>query len=509
MMGVNQTVWIAEKPSAAKDLVAGMRLAYNLNCTNLKDAGRDGFFVMDNGDIVLPLAGHLLSTARVSEYLSPEMAKLEQERVFDRYKDFLPVLPSRLITHPRTEEKKGAKRGSGSGKPIGPYTVAKRFLRKGVRVINAGDTDREGQLIVDELLDHFGIDPSGPNVQRVDLVSNRAEDIARILKQPYDMNGSLKWALRRLAAEVRQHLDFVWGLNLSITHQALLKKSNVAVGRVQTAVLEMVDARRRAIENFVVTEYYVPVITLRDGTVMRWYERPEAAGTPGFDLEGRIIDLNVANQIVRAITGGLKGVCIQATAKDHSEKPPLPFSLGALQSEAARQHGMTLDEVTEAAQKLYKHKAISYVGTDCRYLPESMHQDARNIMAQLAKLFPGQAQGAHMQLQSGAYSDAKMAGNEHFAIVPMGLPPVGASPQEQAVFRTIAKRFMAQFYPDYQYRKHSLIGEFGQDQFRATQREEVQRGWKEVESDAETSGEAEGGADGSADIHGEVERVRG
>lgn len=230
-----------------------------------------------------------------------------------------------------------------------------------------------------------------------------------------------------------------------MAYQALLRKSNVGVGRVQTPVLEMVDARRRAIENFKPTDYFIPVITLRDGTVMRWHKREEAAGTPGFDLEGRIIDEQVAKQIVRAITGGLKGTCVQATAKEHSEKPPLPFSLGALQAEAARQHGMTLDEVTDAAQNLYKSKAISYVGTDCRFLPESMHADARKVMAQLAKLFPGQAQGAHMEIKGAAFNDAKL--DEHFAIVPMGLPNSGASRNELAVFRTIAKRFMAQFYP--------------------------------------------------------------
>lgn len=508
-MSSGNVVWIAEKPSAARDLVAGMKLAYGSKCTNTAEAARDGYFVMDNGDIVLPLAGHLLTTARVSEYLTPEMAALEADRVFERYKEFLPLLPPKLITHPRSDEKKakGAKRSTGTGKPIGPYLTAKRFLKRGVKVVNAGDTDREGQLIVDELLEHFGIDPSGPNVHRVELVSNQPEDIAAKLKEPFERNGSVKWSLRGETARVRQYLDWVWGLNLSMAYQAILRVSNVGVGRVQTAVLNLVEMRRLAIKNFQPLDYYVPVITLRDGTVMRWNRRPEAAGTPGFDLEGRIVDVAVANQIVRAITGGLKGVCVQATAKEHSEKPPLPFSLGALQSEAARQHGMTLDEVAEAAKKLYQAKAISYIGTDCRYLPETMHADARKVMGQLAKLFPAQAQGAHMEIRSAAFNDAKL--DEHFAIIPMGLPSPASSVAEKAVFRTVAKRFIAQFYPDYLYRQHSLVGTFGQDEFRATQREEVRKGWKEVEQDAESSGEAEAGGGSDGEVRGEVQRIRG
>ena len=168
---------------------------------------------------------------------------------------------------------------------------------------------------------------------------------------------------------------------------------------------------------------------------------------------------------------------------------------------------MTLDEVTEAAQNLYKSKAISYVGTDCRFLPESMHEDARKVMSQLAKLFPGKAQGAHMEIKGAAFNDSKL--DEHFAIVPMGLPSSSANPKEQAVFRTIANRFMAQFYPDYLYRQHSLIGTFGRDEFRATQKQEIRKGWKEVEADAETSGETESGSGGPGEVRAEIERIRG
>ena len=62
-----------------------------------------------------------------------------------------------------------------------------------------------------------------------------------------------------------------------MAYQAILQKSNVGVGRVQTPVLAMVENRRLAIANFKSTDYFIPVITLRDGTVMRWHKRGEAA----------------------------------------------------------------------------------------------------------------------------------------------------------------------------------------------------------------------------------------
>lgn len=513
-------VWFTEKPSAAKDLIAGMRLAYGCVPTNSATSSRDGFFQLSNGDVVVPLRGHIVSTVKPGAYLSDEMAAIEAARDYAKYRQFLPLIPDKLITTPRVDEdegkgQKGQKKGRGSA-PFLPYRAAKQILKnpsvlRDSLIINAGDTDREGQLIVDEMLQEFGIDPGHPNIQRVELVSNRAEDIAKTLTGgTFEHNGSEKWSRRGEAARTRQYLDFVWGMNFSMAFQALIGRANTAIGRVQTPVLNIVAERDKAIANFVPRDYFVPVITLRDGTIMRWHKREDAAGMPGFDEEGRIIDKAVAVQIARAVMGGLKGSVTQSVAKDHREAPPLMFSLGKLQAHAAREHGMTLEEVEEAAKNLYKDKFISYIGTDCQFLPESMHADARGLMQQLSSLFPGQVQGAHLSIKSKAFNDAKL--DEHFAITPMAVPERRPAP-EMAVFRTIAKRFICQFYPDHLFRTHALVGSWGKDEFRATAREEIQPGWKQVEADTETSDSREtaygAGGEVEVDADGQVHRSGG
>lgn len=473
-------VWITEKPSAAKDLAAGICLAFKLTSSYDKATGQTK---LSNGDVIVPLAGHVLETVKVGAYLSEAHAAIEKAYDYDRFGEFLPVCPPELMTQPRTESGKDGKKSS---KPFGPYTNAARALKGAKEIVNAGDTDREGQLIVDELLEHLGIDPYGtkPKVWRFGIASNVAGDIADALKGPMESNGDKRWKLRCLAAQTRQYLDFVWGMNLSMVGQVQFKSARISAGRVQTPVLAMVQKRDDDIANFKPVRYFVPVITLADGTKMRWYRREGAEGTNGFDSEGRIVDETVARNIVARINAGLPGQVTKATCKQHSEKPPLPFSMGTLQSTASKELGLTLDEVQEAAKSLYgKHKAISYIGTDCKFLPTSLHEKAPLVLRALGKVFPKIALGADKNIVSPAFNDSKL--DEHYAIVPTGELPANASPEENGVFRVISRRFIAQFYPDYVYKSHQIEGSFGADHFKATQREDLRLGWKEVEGQSE------------------------
>lgn len=468
-------VWITEKPSAAKDLAAGLSLAYGVKA----EREHSGLIVLGNGDVVLPLAGHVLSTVKPGAYLSKEHCAIEQSYDFDRYHEFLPILPVELVKIPRVDVDS---KGKSTNRPFGPYLLAERTLKGAKEIVNAGDVDREGQLIVDELLMHLGIDPYGqkPMVWRFGIASNLAADIAAALKRPLEKNSDPKWRASSQAAQARQYLDFVLGMNMSMAGQVKHRSPRISAGRVQTPVLNMVAQRDKAIDAFKPVHYFVPVVILKDGSKMRWFKRQGCEGAPGFDREGRIIDESLARQIVARIAAGLPGAVSVAKVTQHAQKPPLPFSMGTLQSAASRELGLTLDEVQELAKSLYsKHKAISYIGTDCKFLPTSMHAQAPAILRALTRVFPKQAPGADAGLVSPAFDDAKL--DEHFAIVPTGELPTSASADEMGVFRIISRRFIAQFYPDYIYRKHRTEGVFGEDHFRASVTQEVRPGWKEVE----------------------------
>ena len=484
-------LWIVEKPDMARHLAAGLAAAYGI-----KFSREDGFTQMSNGDRVLPLLGHLIEMAPVSEYLTPEQRSSRDSL------PFLPLIPKEFRYQPRPERTKEGKSRMSGGAPVPAkqFKVAMAQIKMAHEIVNAGDVDREGQLIVDELLEMAGVDPDGRTkpVWRFPLVSPKEEDIVAQLKHPMERNGDDKWRRKRLAARTRQNGDWLLGMTGSMAYQSLTGVRNMSIGRVQTPVLAMVVRRDLEIEKFKPRDFFVPVITLSDGTQMRWHGRADAAGTPGFDEVGRIVDEAVAKRIVDLISRGLAGKVLTSASTKSSVAPPLPFSLGTLQSTAARQHGMSLKEVSKAAQALYeRHKAISYVGTDCQYLPTSMLEDAAKTIESLAKMYPAIATGANLALRSKAWNDAKV--DEHFAIIPTGALPSNATAQERAVYDTVSKRFMAQFYPNHEFIRHRLGALFGQDEFRASRKEVERLGWKAVEGETVTDDEDAGSGEAHAE----------
>jgi DNA topoisomerase-3 len=151
---------------------------------------------------------------------------------------------------------------------------------------------------------------------------------------------------------------------------------------------------------------------------------------------------------------------------------------------------MTVKQAADVAQELYeKRKMISYVGTDIRFLPEAKRAEAPGVLQQLSKLNGNLIAGANPSLKSRAWNDAKV--EEHFGIIPTGVVQAGLSQQESLVFEVIMRRYVAQFYPDFEYVKTTLAAVFGADEFRASARQTLNRGWKEAEGLAEEDERAE------------------
>ena len=471
-------LWITEKPEMAKSLAAGIAASKKAKILNGGNMRSDGCLKLDSDDWVAPLFGHMLESARPQAYYDP---KFEDQSWFQ----FLPLVPPKLIMLPKADRgKDGKSQYKKDGTPIPPEQFWKvlELIKKSKEIVNAGDTDREGQLIVDELLEYAGIDPTGKNkpIWRLALENPKEEEIVKLLAKGLERNGDTKWVNRRLAALCRSVGDWCMGMSCSMAWQEATGHRRLAIGRVQTPVVALVVARDKLIENFKPVQYFVPVITLGDGTEMRWDNREGAENSPGFDSEGRIIDRAVAQAIVARISAGQSGTINLAEVIRKQQLAPLPFSLGTLQSTAARNHGMTLQEVTKAAQSLYeRHKCITYVGTDCQFLPTSMLEQAHNTMQSLSKMYAKHANGANLDLRSKAWNDEKT--DEHFAIIPNGSLPGNATPQEKAVFDTIARRYMAQFYPAHEFLRTHVGAIFGQDSFKATRKEVTRMGWKEVE----------------------------
>jgi len=376
------------------------------------------------------------------------------------------------------------------------------LLQSAARVVHAGDPDREGQLLVDEVLDFLGY--RGP-VDRL-LLRDLSPDAVR--RQLAALKPNAKYRPLSASALARQRADWLYGMNMTRLYTLLGRAAGydgvLSVGRVQTPLLGLIVARDRAIAEFEPAPHYAVAATLRTerGETFRalWAAGPAAA--PYLDDDKRLLRRAIA-EAVRDRVLGQTGAAAAHTEDTRSEPPPLPYSLADLQMDAGRRLGLSAKAVLDACQSLYEtHRLTTYPRSDCSHLPEAHHAEGKDVVAAVARYAPSlgpAARGATLTLRSKAWNDKKVTA--HHAIIPTpstGAPLAPLSPIERAVYELIARRYLAQFYPAHEYLQTKATLEVAGEMFAAHGRQVVAVGWKALLAAARPSGKSpEGDAEKS------------
>ncbi|MDE0852883.1 MAG: DNA topoisomerase [Nevskia sp.] len=170
----------------------------------------------------------------------------------------------------------------------------------------------------------------------------------------------------------------------------------------------------------------------------------------------------------------------------------------ALQQDCSRRFGMTAQATLDTAQRLYEtYKATTYPRTDCGYLPTEQFSAAADVLAAVRRCHwdrgvAALVANADLKLRSRAWNDAKITA--HHAIIPTAAPVrVGdMGEDDRRVYNLVVRRYLAQFYPNYDYDQTRMEARFGQEVFVATGTTLVATGWKAVFVEA-----AEGDEDGN------------
>ncbi|MBK8327841.1 MAG: DNA topoisomerase 3 [Moraxellaceae bacterium] len=441
------TVIIAEKPSVANELAKYLGHAQRA----------DGYILVGNYRVTWCF-GHLLTLAEPHVY---------DEKYKKWRADDLPILPTNI--------KIIAKDDAGIRKQL--KTIG-GLLKEATDVIHAGDPDREGQLLVDWVLQHH------KNKKPVKRLWLAAQDSASIQKALRNLQSNLQYAPLFEAAQTRSIADWLVGMNLSRAFTLAAQKHGyrgvVSIGRVQTPTLALIAMRDHDIETFVSKTYYVPMVHVgvENGSFWATWLAPESLKDRYAD--GKITDLDFANSILQIPK---TGVISLLEKKKLQTAPPLPYRLSRLQKDASARFGLTADEVLSICQSLYEnHKLTSYPRTDCDYLPESQHSEAQDILAALTHIYPTLApfvQQANTSLKSSTWNDKKVTA--HHAIIPVrgnGASYVQLKDKEQKIYDLIARAYLAQFFPNYEFEKTDVETTFGQQRFKATGNIPLKEGWK-------------------------------
>ena len=210
--------------------------------------------------------------------------------------------------------------------------------------------------------------------------------------------------------------------------------------------------------------------------------QPSEACQPWMDDEGRVLDRRLAQNVVDRIQGKT-GRVRAVEDKKGKEAPPLPYSLSALQIDAARQCRMDAKGVLDSCQRLYEQKLITYPRSDCRYLPLEHLEQAPEVLATIRHNSLPLAKAVDQALperKSRAWNDARVGA--HHAIIPTARRADldRLAQNDQRVYELIARHYLAQFYPDHRFRKRSVEVMIENGLFTASSRQSVELGWKAV-----------------------------
>ena len=440
-------LFIAEKPSLARaiaDVLPGPRLR------------RDGYFQCGPDDAVAWCAGHILELAPPDAYDSG----YKQWRL-----DHLPIVPK-------------AWKLAVSAPDL--LKTIKSLLPRASRVVHAGDPDREGQLLVDEVLEFLGY--RGP-VDRL-LVSDLSPPAVK--KAVADLQSNSRYRGLYEAALARQRADWLYGINLTRLYTLLGRAGGydglLSVGRVQTPLLGLVVRRDLEIERFQARTYYVvrADVQCTDGRfTATWQPSEGAVGL--LDDAKRMVSREHALTIQAKVTK--KTGAVASSSRDRkSEAPPLPYSLPDLQVDAGKRLGLSPKQILDACQALYEtHRLLTYPRSDCSFLPEGQHDQATAVLAAVATNVPSLVVAvgkADRSRRSRAWNDKKVTA--HHAIVPTVIARSNSelSAAERGVYELVARRYLAQFYPAFEFHETKIEIRMADELFRASGRQTLADGWR-------------------------------
>lgn len=390
---------IAEKPELAKSIVNAIDGKLNKN---------DGYF--EKGNYVVTWAyGHILRLKAPEEYD-------EENKNWDMKQ--LPIYFKNWGKIPIDKTRK-------------QFNVIKKLINECDEIINAGDIDEEGQLLIDEIIEYCKFKGT---VKRIQTSAFNEDYLKKALK---NLEPNSKYEMWGKSANARAIADYMVGINLS-RYFSLLNETTLSVGRVQTPTLGLVVNRDLAIENHIKEKYY-------DGYV-------------DININGNIIKAKLENKdnIVYKNQNELKqildkfinkNVKVNITKQIKNENAPLPFNLTKLQSHISKKYKIKPNETLKITQDLReKYHAITYNRTDSQYLNEEHYKEAPGVIKKVLNNIDLKLDLDYSNLpHSKCFDNSKVTA--HHGIIPTSVDIYLSkmNDKEQKIYKEICMYYLIQF----------------------------------------------------------------
>lgn len=452
---MGKTVFIAEKPSVARQFADALKL----NTTSHK-----GYLESEN-TIITWCVGHLVSMSY------PESYDIKYKKWSLSTIPFLPEEFKYEVIPSASEQ----------------YKVVSAILnREDVDTIYVcTDSGREGEYIYRLVEKQAGV--TGKTRKRVWIDSQTDEEIRRGIKEAKDLS---EYDSLADAAYLRAKEDYLMGINFSraltlkfgnhISSFLNMNYAVVSVGRVMTCVLGMVVNREREIRDFVKTPFYKINAECNNQIMAEWKlsDSSRFLGSPYLYKENGFVNKETADNFISELNSKIdEGAIIDSVDKKKETKnPPLLYNLAELQNDCSKYFKISPDETLRIIQELYERKLTTYPRTDARVLSTAVSKEIyknisglRNypVVSQIANDILGRK--SYEGLAKTRYVNDKQI-TDHYAIIPtgQGIGSLNSLPQLSVkVYELICRRFLSIFYPPAVYQKVSLKLNIQSEQFSA------------------------------------------
>jgi DNA topoisomerase-3 len=423
-------VCIAEKPSVAKDI------ANTIGATQRKDGYYEG-----NGYQVTWTYGHLCTLKEPRDYV-------EDWRYWNLR--HLPMVPSKFGV--KVIEDEGIQR---------QFHIVKKLLCAASEIINCGDAGQEGEVIQRWVFLKSG---TKAPIKRLWISSLTEEAIKEGFS---NLKDNKQFDNLYAAGSARAIGDWLLGINATrlFTKKFALQRQVLSIGRVQTPTLAMIVNRHLEIENFKSQDYWELRTIYREtefNSVLSKIKKQDKAEYALSKIKDEPFEITSFEQ------------------KEGKEKPPRLFDLTALQVEANKKQGYSADKTLKLIQSLYEKKLVTYPRVDTTYLPEDVYPKVPGILQKLEYYTELTAPLLEKKLPKSKQVFDNKKVTDHHAIIPTGMRLSGVTPEEQKIYDTITKRFIAVFYPDCIVSNTTVLGEVLKLEFKATGKQILSPGWRVV-----------------------------
>ena len=422
-----KSVVLCEKPSVARDI------ARNLGAKQNKNGCLEG-----DKYVVTWALGHLVTLQTPDKYKEFNNVSLEN----------LPMIPKYM----KTEVIK---------KTYKQYKIVENALnRKDVNeIIIATDAGREGELVARYIIEKARCEKKVKRLWISSVTDKAIKDGFKNLNNGKDYLGLYHSGVARANA------DWLVGINAS---RALTMKFNAALncGRVQTPTLQMVFEREEKIKNFKPRDYFTFEAQIEDIK---------------FTCNTREFNFEKAEKFVKENQNKIIKITDVITKTKTISPKPL-FNLTDIQQLSSSLFGLSPKQTLNIVQGLYeRHKVLTYPRTDSRYLTTDM----KNTINERVAAIGGDYKDITVKLlKEKKYITKRIINNakvsDHHAIIPTEQRPnyISLSDLELKIYNLVAKRFLENLLPEYEYEETTYLFKLGSKEFTAKGINVLQEGYK-------------------------------